>query len=185
MTNKSAEVILFDNGIDTMSLNDEFNTSMLKAMEEYASQFKPVPSKSAEEEAERMTDSEKLRQLAKWFDANDAHKGNTGNEVQTDLRRIADQLEASQLKEGDTAKLQKFKDYVHDRLDKMGIPIDPDSPHKEAGCRIGGRLDVVEQRIKELEESIEHLKNDLTYTDSLEPSNAYNVLRHKVNQLLL
>jgi hypothetical protein len=57
--------------------------------------------------------------------------------------------------------LQKFKAYVHDRLDKMGIPVDPESPHKAAGCRIGGRLDVVEalqsentrllERVKELE----------------------------------
>lgn len=46
------------------------------------------------------------------------------------------------------AKLQAFKDYVHQRLDAMGVPVDPESPHKAAGCRIGGRLDYVEARIE-------------------------------------
>jgi hypothetical protein len=45
-------------------------------------------------------------------------------------------------------KLQKFKDYVHDRLDKMEVPVDPESPHKAEGCRIGGRLDYVESKIQ-------------------------------------
>lgn len=40
-------------------------------------------------------------------------------------------------------KGQEFKDYVHKRLDDAGIPVDPDSPHKAEGCRIGGRLDVL------------------------------------------
>lgn len=40
-------------------------------------------------------------------------------------------------------ELKAFKDYVHKRLDDAGVPIDPESPHKEAGCRIGGRLDIV------------------------------------------
>jgi hypothetical protein len=41
------------------------------------------------------------------------------------------------------AKLQAFKDYVHNRLDAVGVSADPDSPHKAEGCRIGGRLDEV------------------------------------------
>ena len=40
-------------------------------------------------------------------------------------------------------ELQRFKDYVHYRLDEAGVPVDPDSPHKAEGCRIGGRLDVL------------------------------------------
>jgi hypothetical protein len=40
-------------------------------------------------------------------------------------------------------KLQAFKDYVHKRLDDAGVSVDPESPHKAAGCRIGGRLDIV------------------------------------------
>jgi hypothetical protein len=40
-------------------------------------------------------------------------------------------------------KLLAFKAYVHSRLDAAGVPVDPDSPHKADGCRIGGRLDIV------------------------------------------
>lgn len=36
-----------------------------------------------------------------------------------------------------------FKRYVHERLDAAGVPVDPPSPHREHGCRIGGRLDWV------------------------------------------
>ena len=45
-------------------------------------------------------------------------------------------------------KLQKFKEYVHNRLDRIGIPADPD-PEKNAahGCRIEGRLNVVEKML--------------------------------------
>lgn len=39
-------------------------------------------------------------------------------------------------------RLQAFKDYVHQRLDDAGIPADPPSSHRDAGCRIGGRLDI-------------------------------------------
>jgi hypothetical protein len=39
--------------------------------------------------------------------------------------------------------LEAFKAYVHKRLDDAGVPKDPESPHKAAGCRIGGRLDHV------------------------------------------
>jgi hypothetical protein len=40
-------------------------------------------------------------------------------------------------------KLQRFKDYVHQRLDLADVPADPESPHRVEGCRIGGRLDVL------------------------------------------
>jgi hypothetical protein len=39
-------------------------------------------------------------------------------------------------------KAEAFKVYVHKRLDEAGVPADPPSPHREHGCRIGGRLDV-------------------------------------------
>jgi hypothetical protein len=41
------------------------------------------------------------------------------------------------------AKLQKFKDYVHKRLDDAGIPTHPDGPHAAEGCRVGERFDVL------------------------------------------
>ena len=43
--------------------------------------------------------------------------------------------------ESERDKLLAFKAYVHKRLDDAGVPADPESPHKAAGCRIGGRLD--------------------------------------------
>lgn len=39
--------------------------------------------------------------------------------------------------------LERFKAYVHGRLDSAGVPADPESSHKAEGCRIGGRLDLV------------------------------------------
>lgn len=46
----------------------------------------------------------------------------------------------------DTIKsITEFKKYVHDRLDKMGVPLDPE-PDKtiKTGCRIEGRLNFIE-----------------------------------------
>lgn len=43
-------------------------------------------------------------------------------------------------------KLQQFKDFVHRRLDEMGIPTHPNGEHSKAGCRIGDRLDIVADR---------------------------------------
>lgn len=49
-------------------------------------------------------------------------------------------------------KLQKFKDYTHERLDAMGVPkSNPDNEHEKAGCRIGGRLDFVENKLSKEE----------------------------------
>ena len=44
-------------------------------------------------------------------------------------------------------KLRGFKDYVHGRLDRAGVPTHPDGLHSKAGCRIGDRLDLVDRRI--------------------------------------
>jgi len=49
------------------------------------------------------------------------------------------------------AALQAFKDYVHKRLDDAGIPTDPPSEHRDAGCRIGGRLDVVLDQLAKIQ----------------------------------
>ena len=45
-------------------------------------------------------------------------------------------------------KLRAFKAYTHERLDAMGVPVEVPSPHTDAGCRIGGRMDYVEQRLR-------------------------------------
>ena len=43
--------------------------------------------------------------------------------------------------EAEAAKLQAFKDYVHQRLADHGVPHHPPGVHSAAGCRIGDRLD--------------------------------------------
>lgn len=40
------------------------------------------------------------------------------------------------------AKLLRFKDYVHQRLDEADVPTHPDGEHSAAGCRVGDRLDI-------------------------------------------
>lgn len=57
----------------------------------------------------------------------------------------------------EVAKLVAFKSYVHQRLDEAGVPVDPPSPHREAGCRIGGRLDVVLNENAKLREALKEL----------------------------
>lgn len=54
-------------------------------------------------------------------------------------------------------KLQRFKEYVHRRLDEAGVPTDPESSHKAEGCRIGGRLDIVLARHPLTEDRLEEV----------------------------
>ncbi len=53
--------------------------------------------------------------------------------------------------------LQKFKDYVHKRLDEAGIPTHPDGEHSKHGCRVGDRLDIAlsKQPVVSLDECVE------------------------------
>lgn len=51
-----------------------------------------------------------------------------------------------------------FKTYVHKRLDDAGVPVDPESPHKAEGCRIGGRLDVLIGERDELRKQLAELR---------------------------
>ncbi len=70
----------------------------------------------------------------------------------TQARQVIDLL-------AEREKLQKFKDYVHGRLDAAGVQTDPDSVHKAEGCRIGGRLDIVLGALARLEK----LESDPNY----------------------
>ena len=56
-------------------------------------------------------------------------------------------------------KLEAFKNYVHQRLDAMGIEKEPNGKHSANGCRIGDRLDLLEERIKQAEEIIGYITN--------------------------
>lgn len=69
-------------------------------------------------------------------------------------------------------QLQEFKDYVHTRLNMAGVPVDPESPHKAYGCRIGGRLDALfaerdeytrdAERYRRLRQESVHIEGDVT-----------------------
>lgn len=83
---------------------------------------------------EQKTAEEVIRERRKWLNENHIADWDRADTI------FVMESYASQT----TEALQAFKDYVHKRLDDMGIPVDPESPHKAAGCRIGGRLDVVE-----------------------------------------
>lgn len=57
-----------------------------------------------------------------------------------EFKTLDDKLTAA-LAERD--KLAAFKLFVHKRLDDAGVPADPPGEHRDAGCRIGQRLDWV------------------------------------------
>jgi hypothetical protein len=64
--------------------------------------------------------------------------------MRRNLQQMVDEREAALRRvEEERDALAKFKAYVHQRLDEAGVSKDPESPHKAAGCRIGGRLDEV------------------------------------------
>lgn len=65
------------------------------------------------------------------------------NEVQDTDAALVDANERTARYKTERDKLQEFKAYVHARLDAAGVTVDPESPHKAEGCRIGGRLDEV------------------------------------------
>lgn len=87
-------------------------------------------------ETKQKTPVEKLKD---WAELNGYTNGN--------LKIIIGELEAAELYAGQTKQqidaLQKFKDYVHKRLDDAGIEKEPNGEHSKAGCRIGDRLDIV------------------------------------------
>jgi hypothetical protein len=103
------------------------------------------------------------------FDRHDCNAGRAamiaeGERLQAELSRfmgydfegriLALEAENAQLK-ADREKLQAFKDYVHTRLDDAGVPVDPPSAHRDEGCRIGGRLDVLLADRERLREALE------------------------------
>jgi hypothetical protein len=63
-------------------------------------------------------------------------------------------------------KLRKFKKYVHDRLDKMGVPSDPEPANNVShGCRIEGRLNFIKATTDDL------LKRSFNREDNLKSEN--------------
>lgn len=87
-------------------------------------------------------DRDKVEEFAAYYErwAADIRKMN-GASVDADhadntarlLRSLQDSVEAG----------QRFKAYVHERLDEAGVSTHPEGPHSAAGCRVGDRLDEV------------------------------------------
>lgn len=68
-------------------------------------------------------------------------------------------------------KLQAFKDYVHERLDKESVPVDPDPEKtKETGCLIGARLDVLFATFKDIQEQRDALSGKVEALEERELS---------------
>lgn len=74
-------------------------------------------------------------------------------EAESDTHKlIRAQQEMLDRKDAECSALQKFKDYVHKRLDDAGIPTHPEGEHSERGCRIGDRLDIALASISDEQE---------------------------------
>ena len=74
-----------------------------------------------------------------------------GTPCEEDFRIISENLYQALI------KLEAFKEYVHKRLDALGVPTDPEpEKNKEHGCRIEGRLNYFEG----LETAYEKLKKE-------------------------
>lgn len=54
--------------------------------------------------------------------------------------------------------LQRFKDFVHARLDAAGVPTHPNGPHSAEGCRIGDRLDLLFAERAALQASLDAIR---------------------------
>ena len=80
---------------------------------------------------------------------------NTHDEDKAAYAGLEAQITAANIRAG---SLQAFKDYVHQRLDDAGVTVDPESPHKAAGCRIGGRLDEVLGKLATLSSRVAELE---------------------------
>jgi len=82
-------------------------------------------------------------------DFNESYESRVRNaDPKNPVRRVNELLDRIKSLKAELEKLQAFKQYVHDRLDKMGIPPDPEPENNAThGCRIEGRLNVVEKKI--------------------------------------
>lgn len=92
----------------------------------------------------QQTDNERIN-YKKWSRTHVEQK-ELLEDIVVDLKRIKDVHE----------KAVKFKSYVHERLDKLGIPADPE-PEKNAttGCRIEGRLNYIDEKLQQLDTMIQ------------------------------
>lgn len=114
--------------------------------------------------------------LAKKIEEFEGYKLNP--KYQTEMEQNAVQVVLRELKvldayvdfehEEELIKLRNFRQYVHDRLDKIGIPADPEpEQNKEHGCRIKGRLNYLENTILRLGTKIANETPQKKYIESV------------------
>ena len=70
-------------------------------------------------------------------------------DINGNLLTIAEFLAEYQKDLDEAAAGRRFKKFVHTRLDQMGVPANP-NPNRtaETGCRIGERLNWIDERLK-------------------------------------
>lgn len=78
----------------------------------------------------------------------DARRTPEANEARDAVRGRVAELE------GQVEKLRRFKDWVHDYLDRHGVPHHPPGVHGAEGCRIGDRMDWLTGRMADLEREL-------------------------------
>jgi hypothetical protein len=69
--------------------------------------------------------------------------------------------------------LQAFKEFVHRRLDEMGIEKEPNGKHSAQGCRIGDRLDIVASSLRGFEDALRYCRRHKADTGWLHDPDAY------------
>jgi hypothetical protein len=66
-------------------------------------------------------------------------------------------------------KLQRFKDWVHNYLDRHGVPHHPPGTHGAEGCRIGDRMDWLMAQRAELLETLKRAEQWLRRLEQEHP----------------
>lgn len=86
-----------------------------------------------------------------------------------DYDRIVAEVERIVGPPSELEKLRAFKAFVHRKLDEEGVPTDPPGEHRDAGCRIGQRLEFLFDREEKLVERLNEANEKLgTYGQHLQ-----------------
>lgn len=109
--------------------------------------------------------------------------------IPADPERDADLILSAAIDELERLRGSGLKVYVHDRLDRAGVPVDPPGPHRDAGCRIGQRLNhlldertALRAQVAELQSRVKEL--EVVLDDSTEATKDVVNARHHAEKFL-